>query len=81
MENEWKQNAEIEKRRRRTSRRITLIILSVLLTIFLVTSAVIYVFLKNALEPVDEAATKSVKVEIPLGAGTSTIASLLKEKI
>lgn len=36
--------------------------------------------LKNALEPVDEAATKSVKVEVPLGAGTSTIASLLKEK-
>lgn len=80
MENEWKQNAEIEKRRRRTSRRITLIILSVLLTIFLVASAVVYVFLKNALEPVDEAATKSVKVEVPLGAGTSTIASLLKEK-
>lgn len=80
MENEWKKNAEIEKKRRRTSRRITLIILSVLFTIFLVAGAAIYIFLKSSLEPVDEEATKSVKVEIPLGAGTSTISSILKDK-
>ncbi|AFS71024.1 MULTISPECIES: endolytic transglycosylase MltG [Exiguobacterium] len=80
MENEWKKNAEKEQKRRRTSRRITLIILSVLFTIFLVAGAAIYIFLKSSLEPVNEAATKSVKVEIPLGAGTSTISSLLKEK-
>ncbi|WP_393965938.1 endolytic transglycosylase MltG [Exiguobacterium sp. S22-S28] len=80
MENEWKKNAEIEQKRRRTSRRITLIILSVLFTIFLVAGAAIYIFLKSSLEPVNEEATKSVKVEIPLGAGTSTISSLLKEK-
>ncbi|MDX1258397.1 endolytic transglycosylase MltG [Exiguobacterium sp. K1] len=80
MENEWKKNAEIEKKRRRTSRRITLIILSVLFTIFLVAGAAIYIFLKSSLEPVNEEATKSVKVEIPLGAGTSTISSILKEK-
>lgn len=80
MENEWKRNAEIEQKRRRTSRRITLIILSVLFTIFLVAGAAIYIFLKSSLEPVNEEATKSVKVEIPLGAGTSTISSILKEK-
>lgn len=80
MENEWKKNAEIEQKRRRTSRRITLIILSVLFTIFLVAGAAIYIFLKSSLEPVNEEATKSVKVEIPLGAGTSTISSILKEK-
>ncbi|OIN67712.1 aminodeoxychorismate lyase [Exiguobacterium sp. KRL4] len=80
MENEWKKNAETEQKRRRTSRRITLIILSVLFTIFLVAGAAIYIFLKSSLEPVNEGATKSVKVEIPLGAGTSTISSILKEK-
>ena len=80
MENEWKKNAEIEQKRRRTSRRITLIILSVLFTIFLVAGAAIYIFLKSSLEPVNEEATKSVKVEIPLGAGTSTISSILKKK-
>ncbi|WP_114569874.1 endolytic transglycosylase MltG [Exiguobacterium flavidum] len=80
MENEWKHNADAQNDRRRISRRITLIIVSVILAILLTAAGVGYVFFKNALAPVDESSTKSVKVEIPLGAGTSTIANILKEK-
>jgi len=80
MENEWKHNADAQNDRRRISRRITLIIVSVVLAILLTAAGVGYVFFKNALAPVDESSTKSVKVEIPLGAGTSTIANILKEK-
>ena len=38
-----------------------------------------YLYIKSALEPVDPSSNENIKVEIPIGSSSSTIADILEE--
>lgn len=61
-------------------RRITSVIALIALAILLVVGFSSYKYVTNALKPVNKEATKEITVEIPMGSGITTIASILENK-
>lgn len=72
---------KIEQRaaERKKMRKIFLIITGILFAIVLGVAIYAYIFVTNALEPVDETSEEIVKIEVPLGSGVTTIANILQE--
>lgn len=63
----------------RTVRKIVAIIIFSLVLILVIGGISGYAYVKSALQPVNPDSEKEVKVEIPMGSSTSSIASILEE--
>lgn len=63
----------------RTVRKIVAIIIFSLVLILVIGGISGYTYVKSALQPVNPDSEKEVKVEIPMGSSTSSIASILEE--
>ena len=61
-------------------RRITAVIALIALVILLVVGFSGYKYVTSALQPVNTEATKEITVEIPMGSGITSIASILEDK-
>lgn len=60
-------------------RRIASIIIIGFILILMIGGLSGYLYIKSALEPVDEENSEAIEVEIPIGSSSSTIASILEE--
>jgi UPF0755 protein len=63
----------------RTVRKIVFTILIVLIIILAIGGISGFLYVKSALEPVDPSSDESIKVEIPIGSTSTTIADILEE--
>ncbi|AXI09548.1 endolytic transglycosylase MltG [Oceanobacillus zhaokaii] len=63
----------------RTVRKIVFMILIVLIIILAIGGISGFLYVKSALEPVDPSSDESIKVEIPIGSSSTTIADILEE--
>lgn len=61
-------------------RRITSVIALIVLIVLVVVGFSSYKYVTSALQPVNKEATKEIAVEIPMGSGITTIASILEKK-
>lgn len=68
---------QVEKR---LVRKIVLIITTVIIALVLVVGISMYFYINGALKPVNESATKSVKIELPIGSSLDSIAQTLEDK-
>lgn len=85
MDNETKkqemfEKLKIRKKETRIVRRIVLIVTIALLLIAGIVGVSGYFYVKSALEPVDPEGTSEIEVDIPMGSGLTTIATILEEK-
>ena len=85
MNNDEKKQEMFEKMKERKKevklvRRITGVIALVALVILLGVGFFSYKYVTSALQPVNEESTKEITVEIPMGSGITSIASILENK-
>ena len=80
---EWKSEMKMKLLERQSEakvvRKIVLISLAVFIAIVIVGAAAGYFYISSALKPVDPDNKETVKVQIPIGSGVSTISSILEE--
>ncbi len=75
----FKDNLITRSEEAKTVRKIVAIIIISLLLILVIGGISGYLYVKSALEPVDSSSDEEVKVEIPIGSSTSTIATILED--
>lgn len=78
--NSYQKNREIRGHEAKTVRKIVTIIILSLLLIFTVGGISSYMYIKSTLEPVDPSNEEEIKVTIPMGSSTSTIAKILEDE-
>jgi len=65
---------------KRIVRKITLTISGIIVALALILGISMYFYVSSALKPVDENATKSINVELPIGSSIDTIAQTLENR-
>lgn len=73
------QKMQERKAEAKKSRKIFLIIATACIVILLGVGLYGYMYISSALKPMDEQAEKTIAVEIPMGSGVTTIATILEE--
>lgn len=76
----YQENLKARSNEARTVRKIVSIIIVSLILIFAIGGISGYVYIKSALDPVDPTNEEDIKVDIPIGSSTSTIAKLLADE-
>ncbi|GAB3050525.1 endolytic transglycosylase MltG [Virgibacillus ainsalahensis] len=75
----YKDNLISRSEEAKTVRKIATIVFIALIIIIVIGSISLFLYIKSALEPVDPDSEDEVKIEIPIGSSSSTIASILEE--
>ncbi|HLR03809.1 MAG TPA: endolytic transglycosylase MltG [Virgibacillus sp.] len=78
-DSKFKKNLFSRAKEASTVRKIVLIIIFALLLIFVIGAISGYMYIKSSLKPVDPDNNKKIEVDIPMGASTSEIATILDE--
>lgn len=77
--NSYRENLMKRSEEARTVRKVVAIIILTLIIIFSAGGFAGYTYIKSALEPVDPTSKKEIKINIPMGSSSSTIATILKD--